>query len=83
MPNGNPRSINAVEGGYCPDTIYKEKLQEKGAQHKALEEALRDYGDNVTTPPVIIGQSGSQYHTTSERSSKHDIEHGAASKVQT
>ena len=32
MPNGNPRSIQIVEGGYCPDTRYEE-------QHKALEEA--------------------------------------------
>ena len=33
---------------------YEEKLQEKGAQHKALEEALKDYGYNVTTLPIII-----------------------------
>ncbi len=44
MPNGDPRSIKIVEGGYCSDTRYEEKLQEKGAQHKALEEALKDYG---------------------------------------
>ncbi len=29
MPNGNPRSIKIVQGGYCPDTSYEEKLQEK------------------------------------------------------
>ena len=40
------------------DTRYEEKLQEKGAQHKALEEALKEYGYNVTTLPIIIG-SGS------------------------
>ena len=39
MPNGNQRNTKIVEGGYCPDTRYEEKLQEKGAQHKALEEA--------------------------------------------
>ena len=55
MPNGNPRSIKIVEGGCCPDTRYEEKLQEKGAQHKALEEALKDYGYNVTTLPIILG----------------------------
>ncbi len=59
MPNGNPRSIKIVEGGYCSDTRYEEKLQEKGAQHKALEEALKDYGYNVTTLPTIIGPSES------------------------
>jgi len=29
MPSGNPRSIKIVEGGYCSDTQYEEKLQEK------------------------------------------------------
>ena len=63
MPNGNPRSIQIVEGapqGYCSDTRYEEKLQEKGAQHKALEGALEEYGYNVTTLSIIIRQSGSQ-----------------------
>jgi len=64
MPNGNPRSIKIVEGGYCPGTRYQEKLQEKEAQHEALEGALKDYGYNVTTLPIIVGQSGSQYRTT-------------------
>ena len=41
MPNGNSRSVKIVEGGYCSDTRYEEKLQEKGAQHEALEEALK------------------------------------------
>jgi len=81
MPNGNPRSIKIVEGGYCSDTRYEEKLQEKGAQHKALEEALKEYGYNVTTLPIIIGQSGSQYHTTSDALAKIGVEHGPASKV--
>ena len=70
-----------MEGGYCSDTRYEEKLQEKGAQHKALEEALKDYGYNVTTLPIIIGQSGSQFHTTSDALAKIGIELGPASKV--
>ncbi len=74
MPNGNPRSIKIVEGGYCSDTRYEEKLQEKGAQHKA-------FGYDVTTLPIIIGQSGSQHHTTSDALAKIGIEHGPASKV--
>ena len=84
MPNGNPRSVKIVEGGYCSDTRYEEKMQEKGAQHKALEEALKalkDYGYNVTTLPIIIGQSGSQFHTTSDAPAKIGIEDGPASKV--
>ena len=71
MPIRKPRSMKIVVEGYCPDTRYEEKLQEKGAQHKALEEALKDHhsgnyhhGYNVTTLPIIIGQSGSHSHTT-------------------
>jgi hypothetical protein len=81
MPNGAPRSIKIVEGGSCPDTRYEEKLQEKEAKNKALEGALQDYGYNVTTLPIIIGQSGSHYHTTSYALAKIGIEHGPASKV--
>ncbi len=53
MPNGNPRSIKIVEGGYCSDTRYEEKLQETGAQRKALKGALKDCGYNVTTLPIL------------------------------
>ena len=70
-----------MEGGYCPDTRYEEKLQEKEAQHEALEAALKDYGYNVTTLTIIIGQSGSQYHTTSFALAQIGIEHGPANKV--
>ena len=51
MPSGNPRSMKVVRGGYCFDTRYEE-LQEKGAQHKVFEDALKDYGYNVTTLPI-------------------------------
>ncbi len=74
----------SLSGPHRPNqTLQKnqEKLQEKGAQHKALEEALKDYGYNVTTLPIIIGQSGSQYHTTSDALAKIGVEHGPANKV--
>ena len=56
MPNGHPRSIKYVEGKYFSDARYEEKLQEKRARHKALEEALKDDRYNVTTFSIIIGQ---------------------------
>ena len=34
------------------------KLQEKEAQREALEAALKEYRYNITTLPIIIGQSG-------------------------
>ena len=57
MPNGSPRSIKIGEGGYCPDTRYEENLQEKEAQHKALEGAFKDYGYNVITLPINPGHN--------------------------
>jgi len=75
----NPSSYsNGTVIAHCSaDTRYEEKLQEKGAQHKALEEALKDYsyGYTVTIPPLIIGESGSQYHTTFDALAKIGIEH--------
>ena len=46
-----------------------------------MEEALKDYGYNVTTLPIIIGQSGSQYHTTFDALANIGVEHGPANKV--
>ena len=53
---------------------YEEKLQE------ALK-ILKDCGYNVITMPIIIGQSGPQYHTTSDALAKIGVEHTPASKV--
>ena len=32
MPNGKTRKITIVEGGYCSDVSYLEKVKEKGQQ---------------------------------------------------
>ena len=42
---------------------------------------FKDYGYNLTTLPIIIGQSGSQSHTTSDSLAKIGIQHRPASKV--
>jgi hypothetical protein len=55
-----------VAGGYCPDTRYEEKLQEKGVQHKALEKALKDCDKNVTTLPITLEQPWSQYRSSED-----------------
>ena len=51
------------------------KLQEKRAQHEALEEALKDHGYDVTTLPTDVGQSGSQSQTTTDALANICIEH--------
>ena len=36
MPDGRARKVTIVEGGYCRDTTYLTKLEEKSKQHAAL-----------------------------------------------
>ena len=50
MPSGKARKVTIVEGGYCIDVSYLEKVKEKGQQHSKLEAALRLYMD-TTSPP--------------------------------
>ena len=39
-PDGKPRKVWVAEAGYCSDTMYEDKLNEKEVQHKHLQEAL-------------------------------------------
>ena len=61
-------------------TKYQENCKKRKHSIK-LEGALKDYEYIVTTLPIIIGQSGSQYHTTSDALAKIGIEQGPISKV--
>lgn len=70
-----------MEGAHWLDTRYEEELQEKGAQHKAMEELLKDYGCNVTTLSINVGDSGSHYHTTCYAPAKIGIEYRPASDM--
>ncbi len=63
VPAGKTRSIKIVEGGYCPDTRRREKLQEKEAQYEALEEAFRCHGYNGTTQPPFVWRGGKERYT--------------------
>ena len=81
MPCGRTRQVWIVEGGYCADTRYEEKLQDKEAQHQELHAALTDVGYNVATLPIILGFSGSNYHATTDALAQLGIEHKQAEKV--
>ena len=80
MPNGRARRVAFVEGGYCSDVSYLEKVKEKGQQHAKLEEALRLYGYNVTSLTYICGSTGSQYHSSNHYDTMR-IEHSVAKKL--
>ena len=81
MPNGKARKVTIVEGGYCSDVSYLEKVKEKGQQHARLEEALRLYGYDVTSLTYICGCTGSQYHSSNDTIRMLGIEHLVAKKL--
>ena len=58
LPNGKERKVYIVEGGYCNDTRYLEKLQQKELQHSALASAVRKYDYDVTVLTYILGFYG-------------------------
>ena len=81
LPDGIPRRIWIVEGGYYSDTRYEDKLREKQTQHQALQKALQDYGYKVTVLPVILGFSGSHFETTTYALKQLGIGHGPAATL--
>ena len=66
LHNGRARRIWIVEGGYCSDTRYEDKLKEKEGQYQAMQTALEDRGYQVSTLPIILGVSGSHIHSTTD-----------------
>ena len=73
-----PDRIWVREGGYCSDTQHEEKLQEKEGQHQGLQTALEDHGYQVSTIPIILGVSGSHFHTTTQAFKQIGLSHYAA-----
>ena len=58
--NGRARRVWIVEVGYCSDTRYLDKLQEKTRQHRQLQSLLMDKGSRSHAFPsylAIWGQS--------------------------
>ena len=70
-----------MEGGYCSNVSYLEKVKEKEQQHARLEESLRTYGYDVTSLTYICGCTGSQYHSSNDTIRLLGIEHLAAKKL--
>ena len=50
-----------MEGGYCSDTKFEEKLAEKTVQHERLIALLKIYGYDVRLGPMPSGYAGSIY----------------------
>ncbi len=62
MGHGRQRKIWIVEGGYCADTRYAEKVAEKNEQHEKLVDMLKMYGYDVQLRPMPLGYAGTIYN---------------------
>ena len=55
-----------LEGGYCSDTKYEEKLHEKTQQHQEVTNMLTQYGYDVYLKPLPLGFAGTVYKSNLE-----------------
>ena len=55
------QTIWIIEVGYCSDTRYREKLQQKMEQHTVLKTILLSKGHTVRYLPIILGNAGCTY----------------------
>ncbi len=62
LGSGRQRKIWIVEGGYCADTRYAEKMAEKNEQHEKLVDVLKMYGYDVLLRPMPLGYAGTIYN---------------------
>ena len=81
MPTGCARKVWIVEGGYCSDTRYVDKLHEKQQQHQRLEASLRAYGYDVSVLPIMLGFYGTIPNSAVEAVHTLGIERKRANKL--
>ena len=55
------KKVTVVEVGYCADTRYHAKLEEKQEQHAQLKGILQSGGHEVDVVPLIFGTTGCIY----------------------
>ena len=55
------KKVTVVEVGYCADTRYHAKLEEKLEQHAQLKGILQSAGHEVDVVPLIFGTTGCIY----------------------
>ncbi len=62
LGHGRQRKIRIVEGGYCANTRYAEKVTEKNEQHEKLVDMLKMYGYDVHLRPMPLGYASTIYN---------------------
>ena len=79
--DGQVRKVKIVEGGYCTDTRYLEKLHQKQTQRATLNSALRTAGYEVHIFTYILGVFGSTYDSNMDTMRALGIEDKAANRL--
>lgn len=57
------RKVWILEGGYCSDTNYARKYEQKTQQHQKLCHMLTQHGYEVRLLPLPLGLAGTMYKT--------------------
>ena len=69
--------------GYCSDTRYREKLQQKTEQHDVLRRLLLAKGHTVRYLPIIVGNAGCTYKSGEQALLALGISHPNVQKLHT
>ena len=70
-----------MEGGYCSDTKFEDKLAEKTVQHEKLIELLKIYRYDVRLGPMPLGYAGTIYTNNLSVLQKFGLNRSAAKTV--
>ena len=70
-----------VEVGYCADTRYHAKLEEKQEQHAQLKGILQSAGHEVEVVPLIFGTTGCIYKSCEGHLQQLGVSHDCAQRL--
>ena len=70
-----------VEVGYCADTRYHAKLEEKQEQHAQLKGILQAAGHEVDVVPLIFGTTGCIYKSCEGHLKQLGVSHDCTQRL--
>ena len=70
-----------VKVGYCADTRYHAKLQEKQEQHAQLKSILWAAGHEVDVVPLIFGTTGCIYKSCEDHLKQLGVSHDCTQRL--
>ena len=75
------KKVTVVEVGYCADTRYHAKLEEKQEQHAQLKGILQAAGHEVDVVPLIFGTTGCIYKPCEDNLEQLGVSHDCTQRL--